>query len=863
MDNLTETNLDNSLMTAHYMPRPRIDSIFDQVTRCKLVYVIAGAGYGKTQAVQHYIKQQPDAIVRWMQLTESDNIGSRYWESLVHSVYMDNPDLAMKLRELGFPETLAAFKRFTEIQKSYEHRSHKTFLVLDDFHLINSKQALTFAERCAYLHIPGACVIIISRKEPEINAVSLFSRGEAGLITEDELRFTESEIADFMRQYGIQFSAREVPQFAEATKGWALAIRLLSLVLRRTPRNMTHALETMKQNIFKLFEIEAFNDFDEDIKKSMVRFSLVSDLPLSSFHDISGDESFIQNSPQMASFLWYDSFAGDYRVHPLYLEFLQSKRHILDDEEILETYRNAAQWCFENNFFMDAMNYCAKSNQFPRMLELFLSHPFKLPHDSCEYFLDILERIDPENKEKNDHSILLLKIFIIPILLMGAGRYDEARERSYEAIEEWEHSDIPFAINILFTAYSNLAYIDTYTCTVTHKYESAEHLRKSIEYFNKSSIPPLEITGDFGVADIRSFACLVGEGADVSEIDSFLENAKKMALFIAKTTHHMYYGYEDLVACEIAFFRNQPETARNHAHQAILKAHEEGQNSIALMAVGYLIRIAVQEGESSLVKELLKQIRGYLDKPSFWNRQLLYDLSTGFFYANIGLPKQVPLWLTTDERDTTTEVRIPVRELIVGVKCHLAAKNYSQALAVLCSHYPRSPQERFVFGELTLSLLLAVARFRTGDISGAVEDFEKAYRLSYDGELEMPFVELGRNLHPLAAAALRRPECSIPNEWLKLIDLKASIYAKKALVVMNSLKEEQKEQDTIQISEREYEVLSDLYHGLSREEIAVNRYLSINTVKKILQSIYIKLNANSNVDAIRIAIEKNLVQWQT
>ena len=33
-------------------------------TRGSLIYVVAGAGYGKTQAVRQYIEQQPDAIVR-------------------------------------------------------------------------------------------------------------------------------------------------------------------------------------------------------------------------------------------------------------------------------------------------------------------------------------------------------------------------------------------------------------------------------------------------------------------------------------------------------------------------------------------------------------------------------------------------------------------------------------------------------------------------------------------------------------------------------------------------------------------------------------------------------------------------------
>ena len=129
--NSNKANTNNSLLIAQYMPRPRVDEIFDQATRCKLVYVTAGAGYGKTLAASHYIEQQPDAAVRWMQLTESDNIGSNYWEHLTHNISFGNSDLAAKLREFGFPDTLARFKQFVGILKTVEHSSLKKFLVFD------------------------------------------------------------------------------------------------------------------------------------------------------------------------------------------------------------------------------------------------------------------------------------------------------------------------------------------------------------------------------------------------------------------------------------------------------------------------------------------------------------------------------------------------------------------------------------------------------------------------------------------------------------------------------------------------------------------------------------------------------------
>ena len=860
MDGSNEITSDDSFFETQFMPRPRIDSILDQAAKSKLVYVIAGAGYGKTQAVRHYIEQQPDAVVRWVHLTDSDNVGSRYWENLTYSITFDNPDLAVRLREFGFPETESRFKQFAGILRSVEHRAVKTFLVLDDFHVIHSKQALTFAERCAYLQIPGACVIIISRKEPEINAVSLFSKGQVSIITEDQLRFTDFEISDFLRKRAISFSAKNLPQIIDATKGWALAIQLFSLVLKRIPSNLDFALDTMKMNIFKLMETEAFNDFPENIKKLMVKLSLASNLTFSALEDIFHDNKVLQEAPQLASFIWYDSFTGAGRVHPLYWEFLQSKQDILSPDEKKEVYMKAASWCSGNDFCLDTMYYLAKAKEYKQMVELLFSYPFKLPHDTCEYFIDIIENLEPDGENAGDTSLLMLKNFFMPLLLVGTGRYEDAEKRALSVIREWEHKDTLFARQIIYASYSSLVYIDIYLCTVRHEYNSPKYIEKSMEYYKRASVPFTSGKGAFFVPDIRSMACPVGEGAAPEEFDVFLDATRRTAVFIAKTHHNMYYGFEDLALCELAFFKNQPDLAKGHAHEAILKAREKNQYSVESMAAHYLLRISLQEGDYPMVREVLRQLRAHLETADFWNRQLLYDLFTGFFYAQIGLPKLVPSWLVMDEKEVTSEVRIPARELVVAVKCHIASKKFNHALTVLSNSYPREPYERFLLSELVLSLLTAVARQQTGDTPGAVRDFGKAYSLSLGGLFEMPFVELGKNLRPLVAAVQEAGDGGVPEEWLKSIDRKASIYAKKTAAIMNTFKREQKIEDTVQLSDRETEVLSDLYHGLSRDEIAANRYLSVNTVKKILQSIYIKLDANNNVDAIRIALEKKLIE---
>jgi len=854
--NTTDTGVYNAMFTNAQIARPRLEKIFNQAINNRLVFVVAGAGYGKTRAVRQYIQNQEDAVVRWIQLTESDNMVSRYWENYTHTVQLDNPELAVKLRILGFPETLAQFKQFIDILGKYEHRSHKAFLILDDFHLIHSESALTFAERCAHLNVPGSYVIIISRTQPQINVTSLFPEERASIITESELCFTSEEIAEYLEKSEIHFSMRDIPKIVNATKGWALAVSLLALILKRTTGNIDYALKSVKQNVFNIMETEAWNDFSENTKKMLAGISLLSDLPVMPLRELF-EKSSILEVAQLSSFTWYDSFVGDYRIHPLYMEFLQHKRNILSDDEKNSMYERAIQWCDENNFQTGAMSYYAKLHNYEEMAKLFFSFPFKMSQDKSEYFLKILDELDDD---KENPALLLLKVEFVPLLLIGIGKYEEAKAYAEDVIKEWEDSKAPIAPVLLYSAYSNLSCVDMYLCIKTHKYRAPEYLNKAMEYYKSTSMPRHDESGAFFITHVRSFANLVGEGAKIEDFDRFLAASKVTAKKIAQTSHHMYHGYDDLVSCEIAYFKNDLEAARAHANKTIFKAREKGQYSIAMVATGYLLRIATYEGDTISAKRILQQLKDYTEITQFWNAQLLYDLYTGLFYANIRLPELVPLWLSADDLNTVEETRIPVRELIVGAKSHIASKNYEWAVTYLCNSYPRAPYERFAFGELSLTITLAVARFNAGDIEEAIKDFEKAYKLSYDGVFYMHFIESGKDICPLITAILKREDNKIPEEWLDMTSRRAAVFSKKAAVVANAIKIKEHVKETVHLSTRELEILYDLYHGLSRDEIAAHRYLSINTVKKVLQSIYLKLDANNSVDAVRNALDKKLIQ---
>lgn len=62
------------------------------------------------------------------------------------------------------------------------------------------------------------------------------------------------------------------------------------------------------------------------------------------------------------------------------------------------------------------------------------------------------------------------------------------------------------------------------------------------------------------------------------------------------------------------------------------------------MAESYLLRLAVLDGNPSLAKEILKQMRSYLDNRDFLNRQLYQLVVAALNQEDCVIPKE---WLKT------------------------------------------------------------------------------------------------------------------------------------------------------------------------------------------------------------------------
>jgi LuxR family maltose regulon positive regulatory protein len=145
------------------------------------------------------------------------------------------------------------------------------------------------------------------------------------------------------------------------------------------------------------------------------------------------------------------------------------------------------------------------------------------------------------------------------------------------------------------------------------------------------------------------------------------------------------------------------------------------------------------------------------------------------------------------------------------------------------------------------------------DREKACAALEDAYNTASPNGILMPFIELGKDMRTLTSFAAKKTGGVIPKSWLENVNRKSASYAKRLAHVIAKYKQASGTAGEITITRRESEILTDLSHGLSRTEIAASRDLSINTVKMIINNVYMKLGAENLADAIRIASEKKIV----
>jgi LuxR family maltose regulon positive regulatory protein len=829
------------------LERPRINKLLDSAVRSPLVTISAGAGYGKTQAVYSFL-QKYDAVATWIQLSVRDNLGTRFWENFVRTIALYDEPFAAWLSEIGFPETDDQFEKYLSIPED-EIAGKKNVVVFDDFHLIENASVLQFIKRSVQTPFPNITTILISRMEPDINTVSLLSKGLVVSLNEDDLRFTEEETARYFQLLGIPLSSQSVSNIYDDTAGWAFALHLIGLSLKKSPSHEREARTAMKLNIFKMIENEIFHVISERLQRFLIRLSLIDQLSTELVSILAKDETLVEEMKKISSFVRYDIYLNAYLIHHLFLDYLRQKQELLTENEKRDTYLRAARWCDKNDHKMDAISYYEKAGKYKPIMKIVYHFPLQIPIDQAKFVLDIYDNGPPQRLERIASYCLQRSR-----LLISLGRYEEAIAENNAHIKKY--SALPssdFNNYVLWGAYQALGVINYFTLPWTDRCDFDVLLEKADYYYR---LNPSNEFGSVTNISLDAWGSKVGT-ARPGAMEEYIETLTRAIPYMMNILNGCMYGLDDLARGELQFYKGDLKMAEKFIKQALLKAETRNQYEVRNRALFYLLRIGVAQGDFEKTQGVLKDLEAQLEMGEYGARFITYDIVSSWYYLIIGQPQRVASWLKGNFAQSSFAIFKANFGNLIKAKFYYANKRYYELLSFLESE--QAPTA-VLFGKLEMKVLEAACQYQVKNRDASLLALREAYNLALSNDLTMPFIALGKAMRTLTAAAIRDKKCDIPRQWLEMINRKAATYAKRRLLVISEYKKANNLGDDVSLSPREMDVLRDLYHGLSRSEIAANHDLSINTVKMVLNTVYTKLGADNVADVIRTALDRKLIK---
>jgi LuxR family maltose regulon positive regulatory protein len=206
--------------------RPRVDARLDALAERAVVTVTAPPGSGKTVALAAWA---PGRDAAWLSLRAEHLDAVRLWR-----------DVAAALAPLGVelgappPPGRPGADAAVALRAALDAAPGRPTLVLDDLHVLHGP-ALSLVATLAAEAGDALGLVVASRSDPDLPLGRMRLEGRLGELRGDELAFTTDEAGTLLAAVGLALRPDQVERLVARTEGWAAGLRLATLSLRAEP----------------------------------------------------------------------------------------------------------------------------------------------------------------------------------------------------------------------------------------------------------------------------------------------------------------------------------------------------------------------------------------------------------------------------------------------------------------------------------------------------------------------------------------------------------------------------------------------------------------------------------------------------
>jgi LuxR family transcriptional regulator, maltose regulon positive regulatory protein len=316
----------------------------------RLTLVVGSAGAGKSVLLSSWTAARPQGTTSWLSCDGSDANPVRFWAGFIEASQVVAPGFGADAADLLAMDNAMSADVTASIANDAANLPAGSALIVDDFHAAVAAVGRDMTDLVERWSAGTAQLVLASRSDPPLRLHRLRMSGELCEIRDRDLCFSLTESRDFLAGFGVEMGDGELRMLHQRTEGWAAAVQMAALSLRGAagPARIARALEVRGDAIAEFFACEVLEQQPPEVAQFMLDTSILGELTADACAAVTGrqDAAALLRAIGAAQLFLVALDDGQtiFRYHRLVRRLLRAELHARDRAREQQLQLRAAEW---------------------------------------------------------------------------------------------------------------------------------------------------------------------------------------------------------------------------------------------------------------------------------------------------------------------------------------------------------------------------------------------------------------------------------------------------------------------------------------------------------------------------------------
>jgi LuxR family transcriptional regulator, maltose regulon positive regulatory protein len=317
----------------------------------RLTIVAGSAGAGKSVLLANWAAARPPGMTCWLSCDRADADPVRFWAGFVEAPRAIGPGFGADAADLLAMDRTMSADVIASVVNDAAKLPAGSAVIVDDFHFAAAVAAPDMTNLAERWPAETVQLVLAGRYDPPLRQHRLRMSGQLCEIRDRDMYFSLPETRDLLANFGVQMSDAHLALLHQRSEGWPVVLQMAALSLRGNtdPARLTRVLEVHGQVIADYFVSEVLEQQPPELAQFMLDTSLLTGvLTADACAAVTGrqDAAVLLHAIDTAHLFLVvlDDDRTSFRYHRLVRRVLRAELHARDRsrEQVLQL--RAAEW---------------------------------------------------------------------------------------------------------------------------------------------------------------------------------------------------------------------------------------------------------------------------------------------------------------------------------------------------------------------------------------------------------------------------------------------------------------------------------------------------------------------------------------